>query len=135
MKLVMVWITGVNVCVSGIALLAVAGASGEHKSNQFQTGMARIAVRERLDGMLSLTADSTVRLNKGCAEKNDNGGVIVGSGEASSSSRLIAGVPVREASRFSYRASVSARCDVQNLNCYEVDNINMNASRSIAPRL
>jgi hypothetical protein len=135
MKLVAIWITGVNVCISGFALLAVAGASGVHKNNQFQTGMARIAVRERLDGMLSLTPDSMVRLNKGCAEKNDSGGLIVGSGEASSSSRVMEGVPVREASRFSYRANVSANCDVHNLNCYQVENIDVNGSRSIIPRL
>ena len=135
MRLVAVWITGVNVFISGTVLLAVAGTNSEDKYSQFQTGMARIAVRERLDAMLSLTADSRVRLNKGCAEKTDDRGIIVGSGEALNSSRLIDGVPVSEASRFSYRASVGTSCDVHNLNCYEVENIDVNGSRAIMPRL
>lgn len=135
MKLVAVWVTGVNVCISGAVLLLLVVTNVEDKYSQFQTGMARIAVRERLDTMLSLTADARVRLSKGCAEKNDNGGIIVGSGEALNASRLIDGVPVSEASRFSYRASVGASCDVHNLNCYEVENIHVNGSRVITPRL
>ena len=101
MRLVAVWITGVNVFISGTVLLAVGSTNNEEKYSQFQTGMARIAVRERLDAMLSLTAESRVRLNKGCAEKNDDRGIVVGSGEALNASRLIDGVPVSEASRFS----------------------------------
>jgi hypothetical protein len=135
MKLVMAWITGVNIFISGTSLLVIAGANSEDKDRQFQTTMARIAVRHQLDEMLSLTSDSRVRLQKGCAERNDDGGVIVGSGEASNSSRLIDGVPVNEASRFSYRASVSASCDPYNLNCYKIRNIDMDGSRFIAPRL
>jgi hypothetical protein len=97
--------------------------------------MARIAVRQQLDEMLSLTLDSKVQLQKGCAEQNENGGIVVGAGEASNSSRLIDGVPVNEASRFSYRASVLAGCDPYNLNCYKVGNIDVTGSRSIVPRL
>ena len=135
MRLVAVWITGVNVFISGTVLLAVGSTNNEEKYSQFQTGMARIAVRERLDAMLSLTAESRVRLNKGCAEKNDDRGIVVGSGEALNASRLIDGVPVSEASRFSYRASVGTSCDVHNLNCYEVENIDVSGSRAITPRL
>ena len=135
MKLVLAcWITGLNICVSGTALLAVALAN-INKETQFDTGLARIAVRDRLEGLASVRGDGTVRLNKSCAERTDDGGEIVGTGEASSQSRLINGVPISEASRFSYRANVSASCDPYNLNCYNVSKIDVAGSRSIRPRL
>lgn len=134
MKLVLAWITGLNMCVCGTTLLAVA-LENSKKDSQFDTGLARAAVRGRLEGLASVSGDGTVRLNKGCAESNDNGGVIVGTGEASSQSRVISGVPVNEASRFSYRANVSASCDQYNLNCYKVNQIDVAGSRSIRPRL
>jgi hypothetical protein len=135
MKLVVAWITGLNICMSGTALLVVAtGVNRGNQNLQIQTGLARIALRDHLDETLSLTAASRVRLQKGCAEKMDNGAVIIGSGEASHS-RFIDGQPVNEASRFSYRASVNTKCDAYNLNCYAVNNMDMDGSRSIAPRL
>jgi hypothetical protein len=134
MKLVLAWITGLNICVSGTAVLAVALAN-INKETQFDTGLARIAVRDRLEKLTSVNGDSPVRLNKNCAERKDDGGVVVGTGEASSQSRLVDGVPVSDSSRFSYRASVSASCGSHNLNCYEVNNLDVTGSRSIRPRL
>lgn len=135
MRLVTAWITCVNICISGTALFAVASASGGNKNAQFQTPMARIAVREQLDKMFSLASDSKFRLQKDCAEQNDKGGIVVGAGEALNSSRVIDGLLVNEASRFSYRASVLADCDPYNLNCYKVGKIDVDGSRSIVPRL
>jgi hypothetical protein len=134
MKLILAWITGLNICLSGTALLAVVLANS-NKDGQFDTGLARIAVRDRLEGLASVSRDSSVRLEKNCAEKKDNGGVVVGTGEAWSQSGLINGVPVSEASRFTYRAKVSATCDGYNLNCYKVNDIDVTGSRSIRPRL
>lgn len=135
MKLVVVWITCANICVSGGAIFAVVAAQGANKNAQFQASMARIAVREQLDKVLSLSSDSKVRLQRGCAEQNDNGGIVVGTGDALNASRVIDGVRVNEESQFSYRASVLADCDAYNLNCYKVGKIDLNGSRSIVPRL
>jgi hypothetical protein len=134
MKLVLAWLTGLNICVCGATFLAVA-LENSKKDSQFDTGLARAAVRGQLEELASVSGDGTVRLTKGCAETKENGGVIIGTGEASSQSGVISGVPVNEASRFSYSANVSASCDQYNLNCYKVNKIDVAGSRSIRPRL
>lgn len=101
---------------------------------EFDTGVARLAVREHLD-KLSLKGQTAVRLDKGCVEPQGNNGIVTGSGEASNQSRVIHGIPVTEAARFAYRADVSANCSAYSLPCYEVQKLTISGSHSLLPRL
>lgn len=136
MKLFITFVTIVNFSCAAMWSLGGSINNNVEEYDKFQIDLARIAVSQKLSALAPLATDASVRLNQGCAERQDNhAGVVVGSGEAMSQSGLIDGVHVSEASRFAYRARVSVNCDVQNLNCYRVDEIGMNQSRSITPRL
>jgi hypothetical protein len=135
MKGIIILATLLNISVAGMTTLIVSGPSRTNPENDFEKGLARMAVREKLGEALSVDAESILRLNKGCTEQKENGALIVGDGETFKGYHVLAGVPVTEAARFSYRASVSANCDKYNLNCYSISGFSIDGLRSVTPRL
>jgi hypothetical protein len=135
MKLILTAFTATNLLITGWAVTILGAQSSYDRDGTFHNGLARIAVREKLDSLPAVDADSNVRLTKGCVERSDDGGVVVGSGDAMSRLRMVEGVPVTDHSRFSYRANVSSSCGGYNLNCYNVDELEVEGSRSVVPRL
>ena len=134
MTLMTGFITFVNIVISGTAIFAVLSVPSMDPDARFNNGLARVVVQERLDSMPQISA-SQVRFNKGCVERNHDGGTVVGSGDALTLVGVIEGVPVIDSSAFTYRARVSSRCNAFNPNCYDVTDIDIKGSRKIAPRL
>jgi hypothetical protein len=133
MKLILTAFTATNLLIGGLAVITLGAKSSYDQDGSFHNGLARIAVRERLDSLPGV--DANIRLAKGCVERSDDGGVVVGSGDAMSRFRIVEGVPVTDHSRFSYRANVSSNCGGYNLNCYKVDTLEVDGSRTVSPRL
>jgi hypothetical protein len=134
MTLMTAFMTFVNIVVAGITIFSLIAIRDTDPDARFDNGVARLVVRERLDSMPQISA-SQVRLNKGCVERSNNSGTVIGSGDALTSVGTIEGVPVIDSSAFTYRANVSSRCTAKNLNCYDVTDIDINGSRKVAPRL
>jgi hypothetical protein len=129
-----VFMSFVNLIIAGVTVFSLIAIRNTDPDARFDNAVARIVVRERLDSMPQIAA-SEVRLNKGCVERSNNSGTIIGSGDALNQVGIIGGVPVIDSSAFTYRANVSSRCSAKNLNCYDVTDIDINGSRKIAPRL
>jgi hypothetical protein len=128
------YFTAANIVLFGINFYVLFIVPGSDPDLRFNNNVARIVVREQLDSMPQI-ASSEVRLNKGCVERTNDIGTVIGSGDASNQVGLIEGVPVIDSSAFSYRANVSSRCSAKNPNCYDVNDIEIEGSRKIAPRL
>lgn len=134
MTLMTGFITFTNIVISGTTLFAVFAAQSSNPDARFNNALARVVVQERLDSMPQISA-SQLRFNKGCVERTNNSGTVVGSGDALTLVGIIEGVPVIDSSTFSYSANVSSHCSAYNPNCYNVTDIDIKGSRTIAPRL
>jgi hypothetical protein len=134
MTLMTGFITAANIVLFGIGVFTVfVGPSGD-PDGRFNNTVARMVVREQLDSMPQISA-SQLTFTKGCVERSNNGGTVVGSADASNQVGLIEGVPVIDSSAVTYSANVSSHCTAGNPYCYEVNDIEIRGSRKIAPRL
>jgi hypothetical protein len=133
MTLMTGYFTGANIVLFGFSLFTIM-APNRDPDLRFNNNVARMVVREQLDSMPQIAA-SEVKLNKGCVERTNDTGTVIGSGDASNQVGLIEGVPVIDSSAFTYRANVSSRCSATNPNCYDVNDIEIKGSRNITPRL
>jgi hypothetical protein len=128
------YFTGANIVLFGFSLFTIFVAPGSDPDVRFNNNVARMVVREQLDSMPQISA-SQLEFAKGCVERNNNGGTVVGSADASNQVGLIEGVPVIDSSAFTYSANVSSHCTALNPYCYEVNDIEIKGARKIAPRL
>jgi hypothetical protein len=128
------FITFLNIVISGIALFAVFSVPPMDPDARFNNTVARMVVREQLDSMPQISS-SQLKFTKGCVERGNDGGTVIGSADASNQVGLIEGVPVIDSSAVTYSANVSSHCTAANPYCYKVNNIEINGSRKIAPRL
>lgn len=133
MKFSFAVLSALNLLVCGVSIGSIFYRPAAPKN--FDTGVARIAVREQLANLAFLKRDANLRITQGCAEQRGAGGFIVGSGETLNQISLIEGVPMNQSMRFSYQAAVSANCGAYNLHCYKVNSIDINGSNTLSPRL
>jgi hypothetical protein len=135
MKLIAVYITILNLgtCALTFCMMQI---TGEYRSVPiFDKGVARIAAGERLNQLSSLASAPVVRVHSSCVDEEGRAGMITGSGDTERQSRVIDGVPVIDSAKFSFRANVHNRCQAYNPNCYKVEKLLVDASRTIEPRL
>ena len=116
--------------------LFVAGGvvSDLHKESEFDVDVARLAVSEKITS-LSRISTSALKVKQSCVQPDQGGGTVIGEAEALTSMRVIDGVPMSDQTLVSYRAKVSSHCWKYNLNCYEIDNIELQGKRSIYPQI
>ncbi len=129
------WILiGLNVGVCALTLLLTAIDSDRNAYPKFDNGVARVVIQDKFSDIPSLASASSVRLNRSCVERNDRRATVVGSGDADDRLRVIEGVPVNDRAKFTYTASISSKCEAYNPNCYQVDKLVVDGSRTIEPR-
>ena len=133
MKFSFAVLSTINLLVSGIAVGFTLYRPVPSKN--FDSGVARVAVREQMDNLSFLKPGANLRISQACAEQRGAGGLVVGNGEALNQMSLIEGVLMNQDMRFSYHAAVSANCDVYNPNCYKVNSIDVSGSNTLSPRL
>lgn len=134
MKFSLAVLTAMNILISGVGIVSIF-LNGRPATNNFDSGVARLAVNEQLANLSFLTPEAKLQISQSCAEQRAGGGLVVGKGEALNHSSLVEGVLMNQKTSFSYQAAVSANCNRYNLNCYNVNSIDVNGSRTLSPRL
>ena len=99
----------------------------------FDAGVAKLVVRERLERNPVLAGEWT--LTPSCAEQYGSEGVVSGQAQTRANAKNLDGIAVSETTKFDYRAKISASCSPYNMNCYDVDSMNVSGTQIIAPRL
>ena len=134
MKFSFAVLTAINLCISafGIGLVFI---NNKPAKDNFDASVASLVVNERLAKLSFLTPQENLQITQSCAEERGSGGLVRGKAEALSQVSLSKGVLMNQNTRFFYKAAVSANCNKHNLNCYDVDTIDVNGSKILSPRL
>jgi hypothetical protein len=133
MKISLGVLCAVNVLISTAAISSLFFATDQR--NKFDSAAARLVVREQLSKLSFLMPQSNLRISQSCAEQRGTGGTVTGKAEALNETSLIEGILMNRNMRFSYQAAVSARCDAYNLNCYDVNSIDVSGASTLSPKL
>jgi hypothetical protein len=99
-----------------------------------EPSIAKLAVREKIAAIPEFTPNEPLKLTSGCADAGGDG-FISGQGKTSEHLQHVGQVPVNRSTRFSYKARVSTACWSYNLNCYGVDDLALDGTTVVAPRL
>jgi hypothetical protein len=134
MKFSFALLTAINLCIAGLGIVLVL-IGGRPTNDSFDASVASLVVNERLANLSFLKPQANLQISQSCAEQRGAGGLIVGKAEALSQVSLTKGVLMDQNTRFSYKAALSANCNKQNLNCYDVDSLDVSGSRILSPRL
>ena len=134
MKFSFALLTAINLCIAGLGIVLVL-IGGRPTKDNFDSSVASLVVNERLANLSFLNPQANLQISQSCAEERGTGGLIVGKAEALSQVSLTKGVLMDQNTRFSYKAALSATCNKHNLNCYDVDSLDVSGSRILSPRL
>ena len=134
MKFSFAVLTAINLCISafGIGLVFI---NNKPAKDNFDASVARLVVDDRLANLSFLTPQAKLQISQSCAEQRGAGGLVTGKAEAQSQVSVTKDVLMNQNTRFSYKAAVSANCNKHNLNCYNVNSIDVTGSRILSPRL
>lgn len=128
MKIYLAIVLTLNLLLMGLFL--------PHGNNRaIDPSIAKIAVREKIADMPEFTPNEPLKLTSGCAETGNGDGLISGQGKTSEHFQHIGQMPVNRSTRFSYQAKVTAACWSYNLNCYGVNDLALDGTTVITPRL
>jgi hypothetical protein len=126
-------LTAINLCISGFCISLV--FFGQPAKDNFDPSVAGLVVNEGIAKLSFLTPQANLKISQSCAEERGSGGLVRGKAEALSQVSLSKGVLMNQNTSFSYKAAVSANCNKYNLNCYDVNSIDVSGSRILSPRL
>jgi len=128
MKIYLAIVLTVNLLLLGMLL--------PHNNNRaIDPALAKIAVREKIADIPEFAPNEPLKLTSGCADTGNGDGLISGQGKTSEHFQHIGQMPVNRITRFSYQAKVNAACWSYNLNCYGVNDLALNGTTVVVPRL
>jgi hypothetical protein len=107
------------------------------KSNEevVDPSMARIVMREQLEKDANVSKYANVQFGPSCVEVSGSTAKAFTAGKVEVRNKLIDGIYVNETTQFQYNANVTANCSPDNLNCYSVNSVNIDAVKSQTPSL